>query len=126
MEDPSLNLSVLYCIYLPLVGHCFQFTDFSLVPGLNEARSEHLYPEAGQDPGQDPKEPADLCEHWLVSGVHFAPGALSGQILSWCFSKCIFSTYQAVWKYPYVIVNMQTFKSLVTTCQYLAIGENSS
>ena len=31
--------------------------------------------------------------------------------------------HQAVWKYPYVIVNMQTFKSLVTTCQYLAIGK---
>ena len=31
--------------------------------------------------------------------------------------------YQAVWKYPYVIVNMQTFKSIITTCQYLVIGE---
>ena len=31
--------------------------------------------------------------------------------------------YQAVWKYPYVIVNMQTFKSLITTCQYLVIGK---
>ena len=30
--------------------------------------------------------------------------------------------YRAVWKYPYVIVNMQTFKSLMTTCQYLVIG----
>ena len=30
--------------------------------------------------------------------------------------------YGAVWKYPYVIVNMQTFKSLMTTCQYLVIG----
>ena len=28
-----------------------------------------------------------------------------------------------MWKYPYVIVNMQTFKSLVSTCQYLVIGE---
>ena len=34
--------------------------------------------------------------------------------------------YQTVWKYPHIMVNMQNFKNLVTTCQYLIIGQPPS
>ena len=34
--------------------------------------------------------------------------------------------YQTVWKYPHVMVSMQNFKNLVTTCQYLIIGQSQS
>ena len=32
--------------------------------------------------------------------------------------------YQTVWKYPHIMVSMQNFKNLVTTCQYLIIGQS--
>ena len=53
-----------------------------MVPGFYEAHPEHLHPAAGQDSGQDSQEPADLCQHRLVSSVHPAPGALSGVIIN--------------------------------------------
>ena len=31
--------------------------------------------------------------------------------------------YETIWKYPHVIVNMPNFKNLMTTCQYLVVGE---
>ena len=31
--------------------------------------------------------------------------------------------YQTVWKYPHVMVSMQNFKNLLTTCQSLIIGQ---
>ena len=34
--------------------------------------------------------------------------------------------YETVWKYPHVIVNMTNFKSLVTICQYLVIGQETA
>ena len=34
--------------------------------------------------------------------------------------------YQTVWKYPHIMVSMQNFKNLVTTCQYLIIGQSNS
>ena len=33
--------------------------------------------------------------------------------------------YQTVWKYPHIMVSMQNFKNLVTTCQYLIIGQSN-
>ena len=32
--------------------------------------------------------------------------------------------YQTVWKYPHIMVSMQNFKNLVTTCQCLIIGQS--
>ena len=31
--------------------------------------------------------------------------------------------YETIWKYPHVVVNMPNFKNLMTTCQYLVVGE---
>ena len=59
------------------LGHLPQH---GLVPGLHEAGPEHLHQAAGQDPGQDPQEPEDLCLYRLGSGVNTSPGSLSGQM----------------------------------------------
>ena len=34
--------------------------------------------------------------------------------------------YQTVWKYPHIMVSLQNFRNLVTTCQYLIIGQSRS
>ena len=31
--------------------------------------------------------------------------------------------YETMWKFPHIIVNLPSFKNVVTTCQYLAMGE---
>ena len=38
-------------------------------------------------------------------------------------STILSGLYETIWKYPHVIVNMPNFKTLMTTCQYLSIGE---
>ena len=38
----------------------------------------------------------------------------------------LLGVYETIWKFPHVIVPMPNFKSLMATCQYLALGEESS